>query len=63
MQEFPFLECNYSPVGGAGVSCRGTPQVRPCRLLWAIPGPHPAGALRATGFVPGESVDCGHPWP
>ncbi|HEY5602592.1 MAG TPA: hypothetical protein VIM41_05745, partial [Gammaproteobacteria bacterium] len=25
--------------------------------------PHPAGALRATGFVPGESVDCGHPWP
>ncbi|HEY5602635.1 MAG TPA: hypothetical protein VIM41_05965, partial [Gammaproteobacteria bacterium] len=41
----------------------GTPQVRPCRLLWAIPGPHPAGALRATGFAPGESVDGGHPWP
>ncbi|HEY5602844.1 MAG TPA: hypothetical protein VIM41_07040, partial [Gammaproteobacteria bacterium] len=43
VQEFPFLECNYSPVGGAGVSCRGTPQVRPCRLLWAIPGPTPCG--------------------
>ena len=30
--------------------------VHPCKLLRAIPGPHPAGALRATGFAPGESV-------
>jgi len=28
------------------------------------PWPTPCGrALRATGFAPGESVDCGHPWP
>ena len=36
---------NYSPVGGAGVSCRGTPQVRHCRLDCGHPWPQtpPAG--------------------
>ena len=29
----------------------------PCTLLWAIPSPHPAGALRATEFAPGEFVN------
>lgn len=41
---------NYSPVGGADISCRGTPQVRPCRLDRGHPWPltPPAGATRTT---------------
>ncbi|HEY5603144.1 MAG TPA: hypothetical protein VIM41_08560, partial [Gammaproteobacteria bacterium] len=39
---------NYSPVGGAGISCRGTPQVRPCRLDCGHPWPQTPPA-RDTG--------------